>query len=313
MYNSLPTPTVADWAMDFTEAFQTHTATLREEGVASVAPQRRPGLVEQFAARIRSSPCATNLTDDYTDARYSLDRAVATSGTSSLLQVKADTLPGLDQCITATNLAELAAGTHLLSPGTVVQVFALYTRPGVKLYVFNTPPPDGAVVQITGPAAGGGKYTGRILTGSSNAVAGGTLNMPEGLTIPDADNALICNVEEDGETGHRLQTPGWAVGQIAGSSGGLAVVMIRGALGSTQSPMTLGDGSAGGLDADNSSWNKASDGTPLDLWMESRTFWDTDSGTLFGYARKLSFDARGVLYAVSGETQYTIDVAQPCE
>ena len=283
------------------------------EGIAAPAAQPRPAFVEQFTAMVRNSPCSTDVTSDYTDARYYLDRAVATNDRSAQLAVQGDSLPGLRQCLTATNLAELSSNSHLLRVGTVVQVFALYTRPGIKVYVFNQMPPDGAVVKITGAADGGGKYTGRILTGGSDAVASGDVAMPEGMTIPSTDDALIINEEEDGLDGHRLQIPCFAVGQIVGSSAGLSIVMIRGALGATTDPTALGDGTGGAADPDSTAWSKATDATPLDVWVQTRSFWDTSTGTLFGYLRKFSFDARGVLYEVSAENQITVDVAQPCE
>jgi len=304
-------PSSPDYQTDSSEALQQLGSEAAPQGIAVPAPRPRPAFVEQFTAIVRTSPCATNATSDYADARYFLDRAVPTTGSTSLLSARVDSLPGVAECLTATNLAELAGGTHLLPAGTVVQVFSLYTRSGTKLRVFNTPPPDGAVVMITGTAAGGGKYTGNILTGGSTAVASGDLSMPEGMSA--GADALILNEEEDGLSGHRLQVPCFAVGQLAGSSGGNAVVMIRGALGATGGATTLGDGSGGSVDADGSSWDKSSDGTPLDVWVQTRTFWDTSSGTLYGYLRQLSFDARGVLYAASGETQITIDVATACE
>jgi hypothetical protein len=307
------TPEIVDYRYDVSEAFEQRATAQPDQSPVAASPRQVPALVEQFAAIIRSMPCSSGGGSDYTDARYYLDRAVASSTTSSPLSVIVDALPGVGQCLTATNLAELAAGTHLLAVGTVVQVFALYTRAGLKRYVFNQPAADGAVVQITATADGGGKYMGRLLTGGSTAVAAGDLAMPEGMSIPSADNALILNEEEDGLDGHRLSIPCFAVGQIAGSQSGLTVVMIRGALGATASPAALGDGSAGSIDPDSTSWSKSSDGTPLDIWVQTRTFWDSSTGTLFGYLRQLSFDARGVLYAVSGENQVTVDVAVACE
>lgn len=273
------------------------------------APRQTPAQVEQFAATVRTSPCATNVTSDYTDARYYLDRAVATSSGSTALATQADSLPGLKQCLTATNLAEMAGGTHRLPKGTVVQVFSLYTRAGKRLYVFNQPPADGVVVLVSGAAAGGGKYSGQVLAGDSTAVAAGDLAMPEGMNTSSGPSALILNEEETGLDGHRIAAGSYAIGQIAGNSNGTAIVIIRGGIGATASPSAL-DGS--GIDADSTSWSKASSATPLDVWVQTRTFWDTSSGTLFGYLRKFSFDARGLLYAVSGETQITIDVATAC-
>lgn len=308
MPNEITHPKITDWGADASEALQAHDSEL-----AALRTRRPPpAFVEQFAASVRDSPCSTEGTSDYADARYYLDRCVATSGATTELAVRPDALPGLRQCLTATNLCELAAGTHLLPPGTVVQVFALYTRPGVKVYVFNQPPPEAAVVMISGPAGGGGKYTGRVLTGSSTAVDSGDLNMPEGLADPGADDALICNEEETGQTGHRLAAPGYAVGTIAGTRDGKTIVMIRGAAGATDGPTTLGDGTGGGVDADGASWSKSADATPLDAWVQTRTVWDSASGTLYAYVRKFSFDARGLLYQVSAETQVTVDVAQPC-
>lgn len=305
MSNDLNNPQVSDWAIGDAESVQVHDSEL------SALRTRRapPAHVEQFAATVRTSPCATNVTADYTDARYYLDRAVATSSGSTALATQTDSLPGLQQCLTATNLAELAAGTHRLVKGTVVQVFALYTRAGKRLYVFNQPPPDGAIVQIGGAAGGGGKYTGQILVGDSTAVSAGNLAMPEGLSASSGPSALILNEEENGLTGNRIAPGSYAVGQIAGNSNGTAIVVIRGGSGATAGATGL-DGS--GVTPDSSSWSKASDGTPLDVWVQTRTYWDSGSGTLFGYLRQFSFDARGLLYAVSGETQITVDVAAAC-
>jgi hypothetical protein len=305
MSNDLTNPNVSDWAVGDAESVQVHDSELSAGRTRRAAPAR----VEQFAATVRTSPCATNVTSDYTDARYYLDRAIATSSGSTALATQADSLPGLSQCLTATNLAELAAGTHRLAKGAIVQVFALYTRAGKKLYVFNQPPPDGAVVLISGAAAGGGKYSGQVLAGDSTAVAAGDLAMPEGLNSSSGPSALILNEEETGLGGHRIAPGSYAVGQIAGNANGTAIVVIRGGLGATASPTAL---SGSGLGADSTSWSKSSDPTPLDVWVQTRTFWDSGSGTMFGYLRKFSFDARGVLYAVSGETQITIDVATAC-
>lgn len=305
MSNDLINPQVSDWAIGDAESVQVHDSEL------SAARTRRqpPAHVEQFAATVRTSPCSTGTSSDYTDARYYLDRAIATSSGSTALATQNESLPGLMQCLTATNLAELASGTHGLAKDTIVQVFALYTRAGKKLYVFNQPPPDGAVVRVSGAAAGGGKYSGQVLVGNSTAVAAGDVSMPEGLDASSGPAALILNEEETGLNGHRIAPGSYAVGQIAGNANGTAIVFIRGGLGATSGAAAL---SGSGVAADPTSWSKASDATPLDVWVQTRTFWDTTTGTLFGFLRKFSFDARGVLYAVSGETQVTIDVAVSC-
>src|SRR4051812_48101925 len=74
----------------------------------------KPAFVEHFTAVVRSSPCASNQTADYTDARYYLDRAAPDpdAGSTELLDPKVDEIPGIEQCLTATNLPELAVGSH---------------------------------------------------------------------------------------------------------------------------------------------------------------------------------------------------------
>jgi hypothetical protein len=83
------------------------------------------------------------------------------------------------------------------------------------------------VVRITGNASGGGKYNGRILTGTSTAVAAGTLAMPAGMTVPGADNALILNLYEDGKITHDLVANTFHIGVPAGVSAGKTVVHIQ--------------------------------------------------------------------------------------
>src|SRR5579862_2981092 len=103
------------------------------------------GKVEQFAAVIGNVP-----TGDYRDARYFVDRSVADSAPTAELSTQIETIPGLKRTHTATNLAELNNGTHLLPAGTVVQVFAWESRldPAVKVYVFDLTPVLAVVVKI---------------------------------------------------------------------------------------------------------------------------------------------------------------------
>jgi hypothetical protein len=268
-----------------------------------------PAFVEQFLGTIRAAPCGTS-GSNYTDARYAIDRAVPVIGSTStpaVISTSTDSLPVSTLCITATNLAELSAGTHLLPVGTTVYVFGVINHAGLRQYVFNQPPAGSCAVQITGAASGGGKYNGTILTGSSSAVASGTLSMPEGLG--GGAGCLILNEEEDGQTGHRLASSCYAVGQIVGSSNGTLVVAIRGALGSTSGPTSI---SGSGTSSDSTTWSRSSNGTPVSVTLQTRTVWDSTGGVLYGYQRTLTFDARGLLTSVSAETQVTIDTPTAC-
>ncbi|HEX4795511.1 MAG TPA: hypothetical protein VH370_17095 [Humisphaera sp.] len=285
------------------------------------APAARfsPAAVEQFVGIIRGGPCA-GAGADYTDARYYIDRAIvgASAQPGDLLSATSDTFPGVKQCLTATNLAELADNSHSLSPGTIVQVFSIYARGGgnSKLHVFSQPSRSlGVVVRIDSNAAGAGEYNGAILTGSSDAAAGSDLVMPAGMDDGAAD-ALILNAEEDSETGHRLASGTYAVGVTRGmidESPARKIVVIRGGVGRMDSPTTLGDTSEGSETADTSNWSRASTATPLNLYVVSRMVYN-ESGdqTLYQFVRQLSLDARGLLVSVSGETRVTIDVTEPC-
>lgn len=310
MFSDHTISAASDGPADAGDARQALASEVEEGSVAQGRARDWPGLVEQFAGIVRAGPCGGGSGGDYSDARYYLDRAAPKEGSSSsaVLAAAVDEFPGVAQCLTATNLAELGAGSHLIAAGTVVQVFALGTRGGGKVYIFNQPPRAGVVVQITSAAGGGGKYSGQILGETSAAVASGNLAMPEGLTASGA--ALILNEEENGLSGHRLGVPCYSVGQIVGQSGGQAIVMIRGALGATGGATSLG---GSGVGADSGSWSRATNGTPVTVTMQSRTVWDSSGGVLYGYSRNLQFDARGELVAVSGETQYVIDTPTACE
>jgi hypothetical protein len=282
------------------------------------ALRARPALVEQFVGIIRSSP-GSGSGGDYADARYFIDRAMPRTSlaSSDVLAADKDSLPGVKECITATNLAELVDGTHQLSDGTLVQVFSLYVRGrnGAKLHVFNQPPRGGVVVQITGNASGNGEYNGRILSGSSNASPSSALSMPAGLSIPGSDDALVLNLEEDGASGHRIASGTYAVGVVRGitnESPPRKIVFIRGGVGRTDSPTALGGTSEGSESADSSNWTRLG-ATPVVVYVVTRTVYN-ESGdkTLYSFVRPLTFDARGLLVSAGAETRVTVDVTEAC-
>ncbi|HEX4125663.1 MAG TPA: hypothetical protein VHY37_13120 [Tepidisphaeraceae bacterium] len=277
----------------------------------------RPAYVEQFMARVRTSPCSTAVVSDYTDARYFVDRATVTLASGEIAAVTEQT-PGISQCITATNLAEAAAGTHLLAKGTVVQVFALIVRgvPDQKVYVFNCMPATSVVVKITGNSGGAGEYSGRILSGVSTATASSPLVMPAGLTVPAADDALVLNSEEDSLSGYRLAVASYATGVIVGQTSDSPprqIVVVRGALGATASPTTIGSTSDTSESADTGSWSRSSSATPVNVYCVSRVVYNAAGDqTLYQFLRQISFDARGQLVSISAETRATVDATESC-
>lgn len=184
---------------------------------------------DTFAAMIVAT--GPNSESDYTDARYFIKRLSAlppaSASDDSTVNCGVSEIPGEELHTTATNLAELTldengqpndAGTHNLSAGTPVRVWVMFlqTDPPTKYYVFAHGVGAAVVVKITGNASGGGKYLGRICSGNSTAIDTGNLSMPEGLTVPAADNALILNMVENGLSTHALATNTFHVGTIRG-------------------------------------------------------------------------------------------------
>jgi hypothetical protein len=116
----------------------------------------------------------------------------------------------------------------------------------------NFPPPTGGrrggagspqpgvivIVKITGhtspTAFGTAKYYGRIMTGTFTAAADATgFTMPSGMTTPDADDALVVNLNEDTllntGSGHDLPVGHYLFGMQTGeTASGLSVVITDG-------------------------------------------------------------------------------------
>ena len=88
-----------------------------------------------------------------------------------------------------------------------------------------TPPRayPGVVARVTGPAGlGGGIYSGRVATLAAQlAVSGyGTagVQMPQGMILPAADDALILNLPENAAAGSAIWDGAWIAGIVVGTS-----------------------------------------------------------------------------------------------
>lgn len=178
------------------------------------------------------------------------------------------------------------------------------------------------LVKITGNASGGGKYNGRILTKpTTTAAATGTLVIADVGVVPSADNALILNEEEIDLLTHWLKTNSYAIGYLDGvTASGLTIIVIPKGDGKTTSPNTLGGSTEGSETASTDTWtrNIVTSGTnygdsALDIWITCRTVYNhAGDKKLYDMKRKLSFDARGLLIAVSTETRVEVDAAVVC-
>lgn len=83
------------------------------------------------------------------------------------------------------------------------------------------------LVKIT-TIAGGAKYNGRIVTGDPDPTAStaADLSMPEGMTVPSADNCIVYNTLES--TTHRVVLNHYYVGEIRGNlTDGTPIVFVN--------------------------------------------------------------------------------------
>lgn len=135
---------------------------------------------------------------------------------------------------------KLNAGINELNPLTVIrgdeQFIAVKRGPGGSLISLNIAAvlarvPKMAVtsvlVKIT-TIAGGGKYNGRIVAGlpDSTANPSDNLAMPEGMSVPSADNCIVYNLLESST--HRLVLNHIYLGYIRGVlNSGKAVVFVN--------------------------------------------------------------------------------------
>jgi len=137
-----------------------------------------------------------------------------------------------------------------------------------------------------------------------------------GNVDPLADNALILNLEESGLSGHRLTNSSYAVGVVRGMTSDSPPAKHRP---SSRRPWphrfpttTLG-GTSGSESADTTTWSKATDGSPVNVYLVGRVVYNAAGDqTLYSFVRMLSFDARGLLVSIGAETRVTVDVTEAC-
>lgn len=79
--------------------------------------------------------------------------------------------------------------------------------------------PDVVIVKLTANESGGGKYAGRILTGSSSALVATNLSAGDLGNVPSEDDALVLNLQEMGQSTHDIDVAGtqiYFVGLVIG-------------------------------------------------------------------------------------------------
>lgn len=213
-------------------------------------PDPRAGM-RVFRARVTETPgtnedgTAGAAYDDYRYWVVSVEPTADTDSPESELTVEDDQFPGVGRYVTAFNLAEITvtvedddsltveSSGHSVTEGQLVTVISYPSRsnPGRRLYFFSHAAGSTLVrakvtgTTLGGTALGGGKYAGRILTGTSTIAANSTdLTMPEGLTVPGADDCMIVNIAESGSSAHSLTDSGNAAPYVMGFIDGSVTV-----------------------------------------------------------------------------------------
>jgi hypothetical protein len=157
---------------------------------------------------------------------------------------------------------------------------------------------DGAIVTISSTAGGSaGTYGGTafdLVTGLSAAAT--IVNEPEVALNP----------------AHKLLKTGESyVGLVDPSSGNAFISPLP--VGETATPNTLGSNTEGSETADSTTWSRTSDAKPLDVWITCRVVYnDAGDHKLYEYRRKFSYDACGLLIAVSAEARIEVDAPGSC-
>lgn len=171
--------------------------------------------------------------------------------------------------------------------------------------------PDVVRFQISSDATGVGRYNIKRYSGSVNASGPsfGTLSSTEdaiGFHKAEIDSGIDVNTLKAGID---------YVGTSAGTdslTGKPVVIFSPFPVGKTSSPTTLGAASEGSESADSSTWSR-DNGAPLDFWIHTRqAYFHAGDEKWYAYARKLSYDACGFLFAVSAETRIEIDAPEDC-
>jgi hypothetical protein len=230
-------------------------------------------------------------------------------GTDQAIPQTGETLVSAFDCYLENNSEIKIPGSHWLPIGSNIEAeyrgfSTIDYKPVYRVYTGNPP----VAIKFTGNDADA-QYTGSVLGLPSTAASGSAFTGPGGMTVPGSDNALICNVDESGLTGHRIATPSFGVGVVVGAtSTGLQIVYTHGGVGRVDSPQTLPHGTYGSPDM--TTWQRQVDGTPVKF----DPFWigfDSSSKNFFMMTRTPFYDARGLLFSVSVEVQTTIGT-NPC-
>jgi hypothetical protein len=169
--------------------------------------------------------------------------------------------------------------------------------PASAVWRFDHTPTSDVIVQITGTDTGDAQYIGNVIGGATSAVSGTAFSLPGGMSTGVA--ALICNLDEQGLTGHRVKQcflPGKLMGW---TSAGSAIVFVHGGVGSVIGSSANQINQVPGLSGFGASWSRSGTpgGTQLMLYG---TVWNPSTSALEGVGITITLDARGMVTSIAG-------------
>lgn len=158
-----------------------------------------------------------------------------------------------------------------------------------------------------------GRYNAKTYSGAINTAATGALTEANLGTLASADDAIVWHTPEItlGSAKHLLKAGATYQGRVAGTtSAGLKIILVGAMpIGETGSATTLAPTSSS---ADSTTWSRITDGTPLTITLQTRTYYDTSSHVLSQFTRVFNIDATGLIISMSAETKATVDSATSC-
>lgn len=219
--------------------------------------------------------------------------------------------------LTAENLNTKGVGQQItVGPGlTMIRAGNCIT---IALSQGNSSSSMSATVKISSAVSGQvGRYYGKVLSTAPNGSATGALAEANLGSVPSADDAVIWHVPEIklASAKHMLVADAHYEGRYVGTnSDGKKIILISAMpIGETASPTTLGAASEGSEAADSSTWSRTTNGTPLQIYIQTRTaYYDAGDEKLYGYFRLFTYDACGLLISVGAETRVEVDVPEAC-
>jgi hypothetical protein len=161
-----------------------------------------------------------------------------------------------------------------------------------------------------------GFYNSTIYTGQLDDESDDNLTLPMGLT--SGASALLIVTEEDAAVvdgfgnapaaKQRLMSGSYEFGAYIGMSGEgtpRPMILVRGGVGSMSSATTINP-TLTSLTADTTVWTRALTGTPANIYVQTRTAYDSTGGAFYAFQRQHSYDARGLLYRIGPEEKIEI-------